>query len=153
VHLVLWPAPSVEILLNHFRFSDVLLFLSKILSLLAVVKNTTVAPSSEPTHEPENSKFNQGEDSVDCHSADERITNEYEPVLVEVAHRPAIDAGQEGLLSEVSVSEEKQESSVEELGVECEVSNESQLGCLSLLSHLLYDLDNQFSDDVVDSNN
>jgi len=49
-------------------------------------ESAAVSPASEPTYSPEDSKLNEGEDGVDRHGGHQGISDDEEPLLIEVAH-------------------------------------------------------------------
>lgn len=63
-------------------------------------------------------ELNNGEERVDNHSADERVSNSLPPVGIEIAVLAKGESKRQGLLRQIRVDQQKEECGVEELGKE-----------------------------------
>lgn len=134
-----WAAVCFNILLDGDLLGDVL-----------IAFEWSVKESESESHSPEDEEFHDWPVDIEKHSSNEGWSNIIEPNWVEIAESSFEEW--HVLFRQVSIAEEEEDSSIEELNNEDTVGNESGLFWFSILSNVNDKLNDEKSEHIIDSN-
>jgi len=132
---------------------DVLLESDLLGRVLAAVDDVSVENSVEHSQSPVHEELNNGPSNIEDHCIDHGVANIIEPHLVKVSYSTIKEESKEcTLFWHVGIAKEEENSSVEELHNEDSISDETSLFWLIGLSNVHDELNDEESQDVVNSN-